>query len=257
MDKDLGRRLSHNTCSKTLQQFTGTASLWNPANSHPLIHSWASNSSRCMWKCHLSYWVPGVKHNLQFCSAHSPHSCSFESSTKVAGGTFYLLVKVQEYTSPLGSPLISLFPHCSFQFLSHTAATRAAQSSVLSPLVFVSSSFLSCTISLETPPKAFLALWAIMAIQYWGKTATGAEEPSQHLKIISHFHKIRADWPQFFSTQKSTWLLFVLFTAQTCVIWCSALRQCSQNSFMYQVCCETSGCSFRQPNFQVSASPAV
>lgn len=121
------------------------------------------------------------------------HSCSFESSTKVARGTFHLLVKVQEYTSPLGSPLISLFPHCSFQFLSHTAATRPVQSSVLSPLVFVSSSFLSCTICLETPPKAFLALWAIMAIQYWGKTATGAEEPSQHLKIISHFHKIRAD----------------------------------------------------------------
>lgn len=46
MDNGLGRchQQSHNTCSRVLPQSTGTASLWNHADSHPLAQSWASNS---------------------------------------------------------------------------------------------------------------------------------------------------------------------------------------------------------------------
>lgn len=146
-----------------------------------------------MWKCHLSHCMPGVKHNRQLCSVHSPHSCSFKSSTEVAWGNFHPPVKVQDYPFPLWSPLSSLSRHCSFQFLTHTALQLQELHKVQfsHQLVFVSPSFLSCRISLETPPEAFLALWIIMAIQHWGKPGTG--EHFQHLKNISDFHKGRAE----------------------------------------------------------------
>lgn len=139
MDNGLGRchQQSHNTCSRVLLQSTGTTSLWNRADSHPLAQSWASNSLHMHVEMSL---VPLGARSKTTLSSALPTVPTPALSEVLPTWLEALSISWLRYrnTHLLWEALLFPFsPNCSFQFLTHCSYKSCTKFSSLTTGVCV------------------------------------------------------------------------------------------------------------------------